>query len=72
MIDFAHHCLSATTPEVVRLFLEHGANPTAQDIRGQDAVRTLLDTAPDTLLDLLDHFINKTEASLGADNHEGK
>jgi hypothetical protein len=66
--------LSATTPEVVRLFLEQGANPTAtaQDIRGQDAVRTLLDTAPDTLLDLLDHFINKAEASLGADNHEGK
>ena len=65
-------CYSATSPEVIRLLLEQGADPAARDVRGRDVVQTLLDTAPDTLSTLLDHFVNKTQASLGADNLEGK
>ena len=63
---------SATSPEVVQLLLEHGADPAARDVRGKDVVQTLLDTAPDSLWTLLDHFINRAQAALGADNLEGE
>jgi hypothetical protein len=52
--------------------LEQGADPLAADVRGRDVLATLLDTAPDSLLTFLDHFIQKSQASLGADNLEGK